>query len=139
MTLDEFVTKALSVPFVEKGRGFAGWDCWGVVCVGLWEVAKVYVPSYTDGYDTTRGNEGGEQLKRLIAANMESWQPAAQPFRPLDVALFRISGRPIHVGLMVDRARVLHAEEKVGTFIERLSSPMWARRLEGVYRHADLR
>lgn len=138
MTLDEFVVRALTVPFVEKGRSFDGWDCWGVICVGLWEVAGVYVPPYTEGYDTTRGSEGCRQLDALISANMADWAPARLPWRPLDVALFRIAGRPVHVGMMVDPVRVLHAEEKVGTFVERIASPMWVKRLEGVYRHAAL-
>ena len=54
----------------------------------------------------------------------------------MDLALFLIAGRPVHIGLLIDRRRVLHAEKKIGVFIERIDSTMWAKRLEGVYRYA---
>ena len=139
LTLEEFVEKALEVPFLDRGRSYDGWDCWGVICVAYWDVAGIFVPSYADGYKGTSGREEYDRLERLVATNRQGdWIPARPPFRPLDVPLFRIAGRPIHVGLMVDHQRMVHSEERVGTFIERLGSPMWTKRLEGVYRHADL-
>ena len=139
LTVEQFIEKALAVPFVEKGRGYDGWDCWGLICVAYWDVRGVFLPSNGDTYSTTHGAEGIRQLGEAVSGNMSAWSPVHGKRCPLDVALFRIAGRPVHVGLVVEQNLVLHAEEKVGTFVERLSSPMWARRLEGVYRHEALR
>jgi len=133
-TLAEFVTRALRVPFLELGRDYDGWDCWGLVYVGQRDVFGLDLPRYDDGYGPDDARRGSPALRDLIAANMDGWVLVQDP-RPGDVVLLRIAGRPVHVGLVVDARRFLHVEEGVGTFVERMDGAMWARRTEGVYRH----
>lgn len=57
--------------------------------------------------------------------------------RPIsnDVVVFNRAGRPSHVGVCVDSLSFLHVEENSKSCIERLSSPLWSRRIEGFYRY----
>lgn len=52
---------------------------------------------------------------------------------PGDALLFRGFPRP-HVGVAIDSFRMVHAQEHVGVVVERYDSPLYARRLQGVYR-----
>lgn len=134
MTPDEFAAAAVRVPFVDLGRDWNGWDCWGLVHCAYRECLRVDLPSFAGGY-ANAGNtvESREQLLRLSDAERHRWRPAGAP-EPLDVVLMIVTGRPIHVGLFLGGGRFIHAERKLGTMIERMASPMWSRRIEGVYR-----
>lgn len=130
MTLNEFVRWSLMTPFVDKGRDYSGWDCWGLVFCAYRDVYGIVLPKYLD-YDSSVEYD---QLKVLISAGKRAWIPVKIP-QAGDVAVFNISGMPCHTALVIDGKSALHAEKKIGTFIEPLSSPVWARRIEGFYRH----
>ena len=49
MTYDEWMRRAIGVPFVEMGRDFDGWDCWGLVIAAYRDVAGIGIPDYTCG------------------------------------------------------------------------------------------
>ena len=135
MTLDEFTARAIRVPFMDKGRDWDAWDCWGMVYVFHRDVLRVALPSYTEHYqDAGDSPKTRKALRDLIAASMGAWQRIGTP-EPGDVVLLNIGGRPIHVGLAIGGGRMLHTERKIDTVIERLASPMWAKRIEGFYRH----
>ena len=135
MTLDEFTRRAIVVPFVGQGRGWDCWDCWGQIFVFHRDVLGVKLPSYTECYqDAGHSVESRQRLSTLIKTNMGAWRRVESP-EPGDVVLLNIGGRPIHVGLAIGDGRMLHTERRINTVIERLASPMWARRIEGFYRY----
>lgn len=135
MTLTEFVTRAVSVPFVDRGRDYDGWDCWGCVRAALRDVWGIDLPSHDTGYETAGETpQDREAIRTLVMAGRAQWRRVDVP-EPGDVPLLICIGRPVHVGLMVDGQRFLHTERRIGTVIERLSAPIWARRCEGVYRY----
>ncbi|NIU01077.1 MAG: hypothetical protein GWN01_09175 [Nitrosopumilaceae archaeon] len=134
MTLRDFVTTVLDTPFVEQGRSFDGLDCWGLVYLAYKHILNIELPTYINDYEI-KDVRGTDRLGCLIRNRMQnSWYLISTP-KPMDVALFRIVGRPVHVALLIDKRRALHAESKVGTFIEHLNSPMWSKRLDGIYRY----
>ncbi len=134
MNLEEFTRRAISVPFVEKGRDWAGWDCWGQLRLFHRDVLGVDLPSYTESYtDAGHSAESRERLRTLFKKGLDAWQRVHEPM-PGDGVLLNIGGRPIHVGLAIGNGRMLHTSRKINTVIERLASPMWARRIEGFYR-----
>lgn len=139
MTLPEFINAALGVPFRERGRDYAGWDCWGLVRCAYRDVWGIDLPSYAEGYPApARSVEGREAMRDVVQAATAqggAWRAVAAP-RAGDVVVLRVTGRPIHVGLLLDGERFIHAEDKVGAVIEKLASPAWSRRLDGFYRHA---
>lgn len=63
------------------------------------------------------------------------WARVDQP-QPLDVVVFTRAGRPSHVGVCIGNGQFLHVEEGGTSRIDRLSSPLWARRIEGFYRYS---
>lgn len=133
MDIADFVDRALTVPFVPHGRDYTGWDCWGLIYVAHRDVLGVKIPSYADQYDA-RDVRGAPSLSRLVLTHLPEWNRTTRPAMG-DVALFRVAGRPVHVGFMLDPRRMIHSEARIGTMVEPLSSVQWARRLEGVYRH----
>lgn len=130
MTINEFVHWAVGVPFVEKGRDYSGWDCWGSVWCAYRDVYGIFLPKYLD-YESTVEYE---QLRLLIDHGKKTWVHVTKP-QSGDVAVFNISGAPCHVAMVVDGRNALHAERKIGTFIEPLNSIIWKKRLEGFYRY----
>jgi len=132
MKLNEFITKAIRVPFVEKGRDYTGWDCYGLYRRGQLDVFSTELPIYLD-YSSTRAYE---ELTRLIEAEKYRWQRVKEA-EPGDAILFTVSGVPCHIAMAIDRRNALHAEEKLGTFLEPIRSPIWAKRLEGIYRRIN--
>lgn len=138
MTLEEFALKALPVPFVEHGRDYDGWDCWGLVRCGLRDVMGIELPSYAGDYGST---ERLDELQTLVEAHRDPWHRidlARAAARPCDVVLLRVMGRACHVGLLLDGHKALHTEARRGTFVEDLRGAMWAGKIEGVYRHERL-
>ena len=61
MTWEQFTERAVLTPFLDKGRSYLGFDCWGLVVCGYRDVLGVSLPSY-DEYDTVRNH------KVLVAA-----------------------------------------------------------------------
>ena len=128
MPLAEFIRRAIAVPFVEQGRGWTGWDCWGAVVMFHQEVLGIKLPSYV----ADQSDAGGVRLP----GHQPTWDSVTSP-EPGDVAQLCIAGRPVHVGIVVGDGLMLHSDPMTGTVIERLSSPKWARRIEGFYRYVQ--
>lgn len=129
MTIEEFIERAIRVPFKDKGRDWSGWDCYGSVYCAFREVKGIILPEYLD-YLSTREYA---QLKTLIDSVRPTWEEVTNP-QVMDVAVFTLSQSPCHVALMIDARNALHAEKKLGTFIEPIDSAVWKKRLEGIYR-----
>jgi len=133
MTLNEFILKALCVPFREKGRDYDGWDCYGMLFCAFRDVYGTVLPEYTDHSYKSEYDD----LKRLIDKEKAVWEEVKDP-QPGDLALFCMKSRHPHVALVISKRQALHAEGNIGTFIENLNSAVWARRLEGFYRIKNL-
>lgn len=128
--LRKFVREAIAVPFVKKGRDMSGWDCWGEVRCGYKQVLDIDLPDWQD-YDSLTAYK---HLNDLITGRQKGWIPVERP-QLMDVALFNIGSMATHVALIISKREALHTEQRLGTFIERLDSPVWARRLNGIFRH----
>lgn len=130
MTLAEFCERAISVPYLDKGRSWSGWDCWGLVYVAYRDVLGIDLPSWSDAYVTAADRA---EIERLIHDGRSDWTEIPLPeARDGDVALLRDGGRDSHVGLIVG-PRILHSRERVGTVLEPITR--WRPRLVGLYRH----
>ena len=135
MSPEVFSRRAILVPFEDKGRSWAAWDCWGMLRLFYREVLGVDLASFVADYeDAGKSVETRRELHALMADNMHNWRQVATPITG-DAVLLLISGRPIHVAVAVDAERILHTERVINTVIERLASPMWSRRIEGFYRY----
>jgi cell wall-associated NlpC family hydrolase len=136
----------IGIPFLERGRDRAGCDCWGLVRLVLAERFGIELPSHACDYDTVKDHG---RIAELVGQGRHSqwiavWSPLSSglchlPSAPGDVVLLRLSGLPIHVGLVVARGWMLHVEAKVDSILERFDGLEWRRRVLGIYRHVALR
>lgn len=127
-----FAERYVGIPYVDKGRDRRGIDCWGIVRLVLGEVFHVQLPSYDDTY---RDGEDWEAIGHAVRAGLlDGWRRTEQP-RAGDLLILRIAMRPWHCALMLDSMHFLHAAPGDSTVVERLDTPRWARRIEGIYRH----
>lgn len=120
-------------PFVVRGRSYFGLDCWGLVWLGYREVLGIELPSYVERYERVRPDP---ELSALIShESAREWQPVPEGTeQPMDVALFRYRDLPLHVGLLIDPASMLHIERGADVTREAVRGPVWGRRLIGIYR-----
>jgi len=137
MQLDEFIDRALAVPFLEKGRSWSGWDCWGVVYMAYNEVLDIELPQYTGEYSSSIRRD---ELRNLIERRKDAeWSNVDDPIA-MDFVLLKMLGRDCHIGLMIDAKNFLHVEAKCMTHIESVNDIAWRGagydKVEGFYRHA---
>lgn len=135
--IPQWASGYVGVPFAEHGRSPHGWDCWGLVWWCFKEHLAVILPSFAADY---RDPADAAEIARVMASRMSDWRAIGPGVRPRlgDVALLRVGRWPGHVGLVMDRRRMLHVERNIRTQFEDYDGPMWARRLLGLYRHRAL-
>jgi cell wall-associated NlpC family hydrolase len=128
--LSEFVDKALNVPFVDMGRGFDGWDCWGLVVSFYKDMLGIDLPT---GEEYSYHKE--EEAKGALLEGASLWSrinPGEEQMG--DVILLR----PCHAGVVVERGKMLHCTEGINTTIGRYNDAIWCSRIIGIYRNARL-
>jgi hypothetical protein len=54
-----------------------------------------------------------------------------------DIAIFRMAGSPVHIGMVLEDSKMLHVEEGIDSCIENYKSMRWTKRLHRSYRHKD--
>lgn len=126
--------KYVGLPFKDFGRDFGGVDCWGLVRLVLARECGIDVPTY--------GEISARDLIRVTStiahdSDADPWLPVERhAVKPFDVVLMR--GRPMHVGIMTARDRVLHVEERTSAVLLPLKHPSIATRIISFRRHRDL-
>ena len=122
----------VGIPFVSRGRGRAGADCWGLVRLVYAEQYGIDLPSLADVYAEAADTA---QAAGALAAHREGWRQVDEP-REGDVVLLRVDGAESHVGVWLDGSRMLHAREGHAACVERLDAGAWRHRVCGVFRYA---
>lgn len=131
MTID--FAKYVGIPFADHGRGASGCDCWGLVRLFYRQELGIELSDLGPSYRDTTDAAG---MRLVHADQLACWRRVHAP-QPGDVALLNVLGAPVHVGVMLDRRRMLHVQRGIDAAIERIDGPLWRNRLEGFYRHAD--
>lgn len=135
MSIPIWVGHYIGLPFKEHGRDRRGVDCWGLVRLVMAEKFGIVLPSYSTYYDSTTRED---QLAPLIAEERRHWisiEHGEEVFG--DVVVLRMRGQPIHVGLVIERGRMLHAEIGIGSVLDSYASARWALRVTGFYRYGE--
>lgn len=124
------IAQYVGIPFVDRGRGHEGCDCWGLVKLVLAEQFGIDAKDYGTSCNET------EACARTMAeeARASQWLKVAQPVAG-DVILLRQQGLACHVGLVVGPGQMLHTEKHRGAVVENFMRPHWRSRIEGFYRH----
>ena len=130
MTLNEFHRKAMFVPFLEKGRSYDGWDCWGLVYCAYRDVFGIDLPTYQADY---RHTKDFQKTARIVEkAKLDGWDEVADPRAGLVAAILGRTGDATHVGLVLPSLNILHCETGCHTVVERPA----ALPIEGYYERA---
>lgn len=141
MMAPEWVAGYIGIPYKDKGRDRSGCDCWGLVRLILGEVFGISVPSYAGDY--VEASDSSSVTEAVQQGLRDGWRKV-EGARGGDLLILRIAGRPWHCGLLVTPRLFLHAPAKdrggrpLLSCIDRLDSPMWARRISGIYRHSGV-
>ena len=129
-------SRYVGIPHADLGRTLDGCDCWGLVRLVYLDELDIALPGYEHVYTSTRERQA---LDAEIAARAVEppWREVGD-LQPCDVIL-RSAGRfATHVGLVVDRARVLHMHLKARSVICDRSTAFPRDTVVGVYRHEAL-
>ena len=125
MTLQEFINKALSMRFKNKGRDYAGGDCWSIAYLAYRDILGIELPSFADDYVNAGDTKASRRVIRdLILAHRHHWNKVEYP-QALDVVLFRFGDTETHLGMMIDKRKFIHCERKINTVVERIDSAKW--------------
>lgn len=122
----------IGIPHVELGRDLAGVDCWGLVHLAL-PANGLPVPSYAGDYGSLAEHL---TIAGLIGEAKESasWRRVDQ-VKPFDIVTFRQGRFDGHVGIVVSPGKMLHACSGRASRIDDYTTPLWASRFTGAYRH----
>ncbi|MCE7028483.1 NlpC/P60 family protein [Jiella avicenniae] len=131
-------TPYIGLPFEARGREVRGLDCYGLVRLVLLEMHRIALPSFAEAYVNCAE-------RKMIAAALDAGERdlPLRPFcrgeeAPFDIVEFVRAGISDHVGIVVERGRMLHIEAGKESVIERYDVGKWLPRLKGFYRHRDL-
>lgn len=125
----------IRIPFKEHGRTRDGADCWGLACIIYAEQLGIELPALT-GYEHTKDKA---RISTIIKSESISWdfiKPGDE--KPFDIAVFKMLGQPMHVGVVVKPGLMIHCERGSGVYITYYyKENQWDRRLEGFFRYAE--
>ena len=126
----------IGLPFQDHGRDMSGLDCWGLVRLVLAEQFGIALPSYVNEYQRSTQVE---KIGDLVERESLKWKlvPNGQEICG-DVAVLRVRGRPMHVGLVLGDRQMLHIEHGINSVIERYAGSRWSERLAGFYRYKSI-
>lgn len=127
--------KYIRIPFKDHGRTREGADCWGLTRIIFQEERGIDLPSML-GYSDTKDKV---TISEMIRSNWIAWDliPRGQE-KEFDIAVFRILGHPMHVGVVVKRGLMIHCERGSNTYLTNYyKEHQWDKRLEGFFRYAN--
>lgn len=131
------IRKYLPIPFKNHGRGFSGVDCWGLVLLVYKEERGIIMPDLGDLYsDAYARCEVDSTVTQAMGA---PWTMVVEPGqeKPFDVLVFKRGGLKTHVGIWVEKGKMLHALEGVGVCVERYENIQWKHKLQVVLRYVS--
>lgn len=128
----------VGLPWKDLGRERDGVDCYGLYRLALKYAAGIDLPAYTEDYiSALELAEIGALLKGELAK--PPWhriEPGSE--REFDLALFHRGRFEAHVGMVIQRPRMLHVCEGLDSHLADYTTSEWRPRLVGFYRHAGL-
>lgn len=135
--------KYLRIPYVDRGEGFDGCDCWGLLSLILFEERGIRISNHKDVAagdllaKARKMAKGAETDPEWVSVNALSEQP-------FDCVLMkgqvRIEGSvrsvPVHIGCVVIPGRLIHIEKETGVLVmDYRRNALIKNRVLGFYRH----
>lgn len=131
--MQNFLLKAIGVPWVDRGRDVSGWDCWGLVVCFYKEVFGIDIMSY-DGVSSS--SENYVTAIRVAKRETVKWLPI-NPGQ--EQSGDTVMWRQLHCGIVINPGEMLHCLAGSETVVEKYRNNLnWQKeRLIGFYRHAQ--
>ena len=127
------VARYVGIPYKDQGREMEGLDCWGLVRLIYKQELGIDLPSYCDGYQSAEEVHGAS---RMVVEEKARWSqiPDGEE-EPGDVVVMKISGLPMHVGVIIGYGKMIHVMKGCDSVVEKYRSTMWKNRIDGYFRH----
>jgi cell wall-associated NlpC family hydrolase len=135
--MQHWLNEYIGIEFENKGRGETC-DCWGLVRRVYSEQFGIEIPSFTE-YDSADDiKEVARLIKGKESSRGETWIEVPVDEECFgDVAIFKIAGAPVHIGMVLGDNKMLHVEKGIDSCVENYKNMRWVRRLHKFYRHKD--
>lgn len=113
MMRDEFIERAVGLPWIDRAQSWQAMDCWGLVVMYYRHVLGVELPD-------VHGLEFGVGMGAALDTGL--FEPAADPVSDgvIFIAHDPRTGAPCHVGVCIDGQYVLHSNHGAGVRCDRL-------------------
>ena len=115
-----WLARYLAIPFVDRGRGWDGVDCRGLVLLILEHERGIVVPEPETLYAST-GIGDAAAMHAVARAAAARWRPC--PVERFAVLHFERPRLPPHVGLSLGGGDFIHAEAGLGVVVSALDRP----------------
>ena len=130
--IPDWVNNYIGINFVEHGRDKTGCDCWGLIKLVLKE--QFGIDGLIDLQQKEYNTWEKDKISKVFKKEAEKWMNIKVP-QAGDVVMLRITGMPVHVGIIIVPPWMLHCEYGKGTVLECYDRIHWKNRIEGFYRH----
>ena len=117
----------IEIPFKPDGRDREGLDCYGLVCLVYRERLGIILPDYA-GIFTDQSFATLKKVARTMAEGREKWQKVDDP-KPYDMVMLRTGEYQWHVGIVIDRSRMLHVMAGIESVVEPYTGLHWKNRV----------
>mgnify|MGYP000583098965 CR=1 FL=1 len=122
-------------PFVFKGRGEQGYDCWGLV-LKVFHRFGIEIPDYSVSAETACEDSDVKEISskfREEESNNSNWKKLSKPEVPC-IVLLRINIYfSHHVGVYLGYGKFIHSHRSCGVNIERTTDVFWKNNVKGYY------
>lgn len=136
--IPDWAEQYIGLPFHETASSYEdGFNCWTLARAVQWEQFAVEMPLY-DVYESTRDVDA---IERTIREQIVHWTEMEEQWLPVEVptvgslTFFRMSGRMVHVGTVLDDTFMLHVLRGSNACLGRYNDPFWRPKQLGCYQH----
>ncbi len=127
------LSRYCAIKFTEKGEGWHGCDCWGLVRLFYQEELGIELDDFRNLYSGVRDMAS---ILAIAEEQRKKWRKVFGERQVGDVVEIPLGKRNYHVGVIAAPGWVLHIEEGGFGQAVPITSQRIARRIEATWRHA---
>jgi cell wall-associated NlpC family hydrolase len=131
-----WTNKYIEIPFLEGGHDpKTGLDCYRLAVLVYSQELGIKIQDFKGVFVSHNSPESIRRVHRTIQKAKKDWDPVTKP-EAFDLIILRTGKLEFHVGIVVDRTRMLHIEEGGYSGIEQFTGQLYKDRVMGFYRYA---